>query len=153
MSQTPAVRDDVTVAEAINVLWNAVRQFHIVFDQPHPDQPTMQTPDLTKRRADWIEEEKDELLAAETVEDQADAYIDGIYFNLGGLVELGILPGRLLELVQEANMAKRHIVNGELVVVKNASGKVLKPADWVDPTPKQRAEVARQVRETPLRLK
>lgn len=138
------------LAEALNTLFHAVRGFHLAFDQPAPDVPTLQTPAQVDRRAEWIEEEKDELKAATTIEDQADAYMDGIYFNLGGLVELGVLPGRLLEFVHEANMAKLHLINGELVAVKNEIGKVVKPKDWVDPTPKQRAEVARQVRETPL---
>lgn len=143
--QTPS-----PLAAAINTMFFAVRDFHNAFDQPAPNVPTLQTPDLVSRRADWIDEEKGELKVAKTVEDQADAYMDGIYFNLGGLVELGVLPGRLLELVHEANMAKRHLINGELVAVKSETGKVIKPADWVDPTPKQKAEVARQMRETPL---
>lgn len=146
----PFVRPDVTVADALNVLFFAVREFHKTFDQPAPDVPTMQTPDLVERRADWIDEEKQELREAKTIEDQADAYIDGIYFNLGGLVELGVLPGAILALAHDANLAKRHNVNGVLTVVKNEAGKVLKPADWVDPTPKQRAEVARQIAERPL---
>ena len=146
----PAVRRDVTVAEALNVLFFAVRDFHTTFEQPAPSVPTMQTPDLVERRGDWIVEEKEEVAEATTIEDQADGYIDGIYFNLGGLVELGVLPGELLALAHEANMAKRHKVNGVLTVVKNDAGKVLKPADWQDPTPAQKAEVRRQQVELPL---
>ena len=144
------IRPDVSVAEALNVLFYAVREFHKTFDQPAPDVPTMQTPDLVARRGDWIVEEKEEVAEATTVEDQADGYIDGIYFNLGGLVELGVLPGELLELAHKANMAKRHTIDGKLTVVKNEQGKVLKPADWVDPTPAQRAEVQRQMQALPL---
>lgn len=144
------VRRDVSVEEALNVLFFAVRQFHQTFDQPAPDVPTMQTPDLVERRGHWIVEEKVEVAEATTIEDQADGYVDGIYFNLGGLVELGVLPGALLALAHTANMAKRHTIDGVLTVVKNETGKVLKPVGWQDPTPAQKAEVQRQIGRRPL---
>jgi len=145
----------------------AVRAFHIAFGQPAPDAPTSQTLEQADRRAAWIREEADELQddTAQNLYDpsefddvndayeaevdlitvQADAYIDGLYFNLGGLVELGLDPEPLFQIVQDANMAKRHLVNGELVAVKNGMGKVIKPEGWQDPHSLLRAEVERQI--------
>jgi predicted HAD superfamily Cof-like phosphohydrolase len=146
----------------------AVRAFHIAFGQPAPDVPSPQTQEQADRRAAWIREEADELsedtasvvyfdapefadvndayqAKVDLITVQADAYIDGIYFNLGGLVELGIDPDPLFQIVQDANMAKRHLVNGELVAVKNDQGKVIKPEGWQDPHLLLRAEIDRQI--------
>ena len=110
--------------------WNAVRQFHKTFGHPAPDSPTMQTTDLVSRRAGWLVEEVNELGDATTITEQADAYLDIIYFALGGLVELGIEPSPIFDLVQNANMAK---VWPDGSVRVNETGKVLKPEGWEAP--------------------
>ena len=128
---------------AIDPAWQDVRAFHLAFSHPAPDTPTLMDPDMANRRAAWIEEEAQELREATTIEDQADAFIDVIYFALGGLVNLGVQPGPLWDIVQAANMAKlwpdgrpRH---------REGDGKVVKPDGWQDPGPKLAAEVLRQM--------
>lgn len=134
---------------SIDALFRQVREFHKIMDQPHPDVPTMQTIDLVRRRSAWIISEVVELNEAETVEDQADAYIDIAYFSLGGLVELGVIPGALWAAAHGANMAK---VWPDGFPRKQPDGKIIKPPGWVDPTPAQKAEVVRQLIEMPLRF-
>ena len=128
---------------AIDRAWQDVRAFHLAFSHPAPPAPTLMDPDMAQRRAAWIEEEAQELREATTIEDQADAFIDVIYFALGGLVNLGVQPGPLWDIVQAANMAKlwpdgrpRH---------RESDGKVIKPDGWEDPGPKLAAEVKRQM--------
>lgn len=131
----------------IDSLFHQVRAFHTVMDQPHPSAPCLQSTDLIERRMNWIDSEQTELREAQTVEDQADAYIDIIYFSLGGLVEIGVIPGELWTLAHTANMAK---VWPDGTVRKLADGKIIKPDGWVDPTPLQKAAVVRQIAELPL---
>jgi predicted HAD superfamily Cof-like phosphohydrolase len=137
---------------SIDRAWEDVRAFHLAFGQPAPEAPELLHADLVHRRANWIEEETDELREAATVTEQADAFVDIIYFALGGLVDLGVRPERLWDIVQNANMAKlwpdgrpRH---------RAGDGKVMKPDGWQDPGPLLEAEIERQRREgalTPLR--
>lgn len=68
----------------------SVRAFHHAFSHPAPAEPATQPLDRAKKRASWIIEEAEELRAAATLVDQADAVVDAFYFNLGGLVELGV---------------------------------------------------------------
>ncbi len=132
----------------IDRAWEDVRAFHLAFGHPAPEAPELLHADLVERRAAWIEEEADELREAATVAEQADAFIDIIYFALGGLVNLGVRPERLWDIVQAANMAKlwpdgapRH---------RPGDGKVVKPDGWQDPGPLLEAEVDRQRREGAL---
>lgn len=123
-----------------------VKEFNVAFEQRNPDLPSPQTMDEVVRRAKWVNDEVFELLEAKTLVDQADAYIDIAYFAIGGLVELGIKPEALWNIVHAANMAKLH--DGK--AVKSADGKVIKPEGWERPEPKLEAEVNRQVYEATL---
>lgn len=49
-------------------------------------------------------EEIAEFLVAPDIYEQADAMIDLIYFALGTLVEMGIKPDELFDIIQKANM-------------------------------------------------
>ena len=54
-------------------------------------------------------EEINEFLDAvkeQDIVEQADAMIDTIYFALGTLVEMGVQPEQLFDIVQHANMSK-----------------------------------------------
>lgn len=119
-----------------------VRDFHRVMGQPHPAKPTRQPLGRAKTRGKWIRTETHELTNARTIVDQADAYIDGLYFCLGGLVELGIDPSPLLEIAHAANMAK---VQPDGTVHRRADGKIIKPEGWVAPEPLMAAEIERQI--------
>lgn len=56
--------------------------------------------------------------------------IDVIYFALGTLVEMGIEPDELFNIVQNANMSKL-FPDGKPHY--NEIGKVIKPEGWEDP--------------------
>lgn len=121
-----------------------VRGFHQVMGQPAPSEPTLQPYAHARRRSEWIKDECDELTDPEkqTIVDQADAYLDIIYFGIGGLVEIGILPQSLMDIVNEANLAK---VWPDGTVHRREDGKIIKPPGWVAPEPKLLAEVNRQI--------
>jgi predicted HAD superfamily Cof-like phosphohydrolase len=126
----------------LNALWGDVRKFHVAFDHPAPATPTMQPLAKANVRSQWIKEECEELVDARTLVDQADAYIDIIYFAVGGLVELGIKPQPLWDFVQGANMAK---LGPDGKPIKDATGKTRKPEGWVGPEAKMIEEIRRQV--------
>ena len=107
-----------------------VMDFHQTFGHPINIRPTLQPEDRAHARADWLIEEANELKEAKTIAEQADAYIDSIYFAIGGLVELGVVPNPLWKAVQAANMAK---VWPDGTVHRNEIGKVLKPDGWSAP--------------------
>jgi predicted HAD superfamily Cof-like phosphohydrolase len=123
-----------------------VREFHQAFDHPIADHPKLMDYTRACIRAKWMREELEEFLDVEkqTIVDQCDAMLDLIYFALGTLVEIGVLPQSLMDIVQHANMSKLHNIDGVLTVVKNDLGKVQKPEGWVAPEPLLSAEVSRQ---------
>jgi len=124
-------------------LINDVRAFHeVLAPELIGHAPRLQTPERANGRADWLIEEADELRMAGTIADQADAYIDSIYFAIGGLVDLGIDPQPLWDIVHAANMAK---IWPDGSVKRRADGKVIKPEAWRDPGPLLKAEVERQI--------
>jgi predicted HAD superfamily Cof-like phosphohydrolase len=154
----------------MNKHYEQVRQFHAAFGAPAADVPAMAskgegdaaalagraTEELAGQmkaaslqgqggralaRASWMTEEIGEFLAADTVEDQADALIDLIYFALGTFVEMGLAPEKLFEIVHAANMAK---LGPEGKPIYNEQGKVSKPEGWQAPEPLLIAEINRQ---------
>lgn len=130
-----------------NEWWNWVREFQLAFNHPAPDKPTMLTKERIEKRNSWMLEECEEMAVAETLEDQVDAAIDKLYFALGDLVELGVEPHNLLEIVQKANMGKLHEVDGKMVPVYKEDGKVKKPDNWEKdfaPEAKLKKEIKRQ---------
>lgn len=122
--------------------YDAVRDFHITFGHPYSDTPIMQSQDCAEARANWIIEEAEEVRDATTIYERADGYIDAIYFGLGGLVEMGIDPDPLFQLVQAANMAK---VWPDGTVHKREDGKILKPPGWQAPDEQIAEEINRQL--------
>jgi predicted HAD superfamily Cof-like phosphohydrolase len=134
---------------SIDRAWDDVRAFHLAVGYPGPDAPALLAPVAAECRASWIEEEAQELREATTIEDQADAFIDVIYFAIGGLVNLGVRPGPLWDIVQSANMAK--LWPDGRPRFREGDGKVIKPKGWEDPGPKLAAEIRRQLAETGAR--
>ena len=84
-----------------------------------------------------------EFLAARSVPDQADAMIDLIYFAVGTLVEMGVRPETLFDIVHAANMTKLW-PDGKPRFRED--GKTVKPPAWVDPHDALREEIERQAR-------
>lgn len=98
---------------------------------------------LTKERKDWtvcaLREEIDELDQATTLEDQADALIDLLYFVLGRFHEMGIAYGQAFEEVHDANMTK---TKGMLAKRQHSDGNdAVKPEGFQPPTHAELAEL------------
>jgi predicted HAD superfamily Cof-like phosphohydrolase len=119
-----------------------VKKFHEAFKHPVNEKPTMLEIGRLIQRNKWVIEELDEAEVAEDVVGQADAMIDAIYFLLGTLVEMGVKPQAVFEIVQEANMAK---IFPDGKPRWNEVNKVIKPEGWVAPEPKIEAEIKRQI--------
>ncbi len=122
--------------------WEKVRSFHKVFGHPIGKKPQMLSPDRIGPRCDWMREEIEEFIEAEDIPHQADAMIDLIYFALGTLVEMGVKPDSLFDIVQGANMKK---IWADGRVKHREDGKVIKPPEWVDPHEQLVAEIKRKV--------
>ena len=114
----------------MNKEWEAVRLFHEKFDHPFADKPKYMEADRARARYAWMLEEINEFIEADEIVEQADALIDTIYFALGTLVEMGIKPEALFNVVQEANMSKLW-PDGKPHF--NEMGKTIKPEGWQDP--------------------
>jgi predicted HAD superfamily Cof-like phosphohydrolase len=121
-----------------------MRDIHVKFDTPAPDEPVLMSPNAVNRRAEWIQEEVDELLEAETIEEQTDAWIDIIVFAVGGLVEQGVVPGPIMSIVLKSQYDKLW-EDGQPRF--RADGKWIKPPTWTDPKPLIEAEIKRQIDE------
>ena len=122
--------------------WRQVREFHEAFNHPVKDRPTFLDPERAHARAEWMKEEIAEFLQAQDVVGQADAMIDLMYFCLGTMVEMGVNPEPLFEIVQNANMAKLW-PDGKPRYRED--GKILKPEGWEPPEPKLKEEIERQL--------
>jgi predicted HAD superfamily Cof-like phosphohydrolase len=61
---------------------------------------------------------------------------------LGTLVEMGVQPEALFEIVHEANMSK--LWPDGKVHVRESDGKVVKPPTWQDPYPLLAAAITQQ---------
>lgn len=99
-----------------------------------------------KRRASYILEELAEFMGAKTVEDQADALTDMMYFILGTFTLMGIKPENIFEVVAQANLGK---IQPDGTVLRDSQGKITKPEGWKEtyaPEGKIRAEIKRQER-------
>lgn len=107
-----------------------VFRFNKTFGHPYSKTPVLQPVDRVNARSEWIIEEVVELGEAKTIYEQADAYLDIMYFAVGGLVEMGIDPAHIWPLVQAANMAKQ-FPDGS--VQRREDGKIMKPPGWTAP--------------------
>jgi predicted HAD superfamily Cof-like phosphohydrolase len=121
--------------------WEKVRLFHEKFNHPVGDKPRTMDKERARKRYNWMLEEINEFLEAVETDDiveEADAMIDVIYFALGTLVEMGIKPDQLFEIVQNANMSKLW-EDGKPHYAED--GKTIKPATWEDPHDKLSAVI------------
>lgn len=117
----------------MNKEWEEVKLFHEKFNHPVSEQPRCMELERAKKRYNWMKEEIDEFIEAveeNDIVEQADAMIDVMYFALGTLVEMGIKPDELFEIVQCANMSKLW-EDGKPHY--NDEGKTIKPVTWKDP--------------------
>ena len=121
--------------------FDQVAEFHRRFGHPVADRPRLLKSPRSDVRVAWMREEIDEFVESKDVVDQADAMIDLIYFALGTLVEMGVRPGPLFDIVHGANMAKLWPDGAPRV---REDGKTIKPPTWRDPFESLRAEIERQ---------
>lgn len=141
-SSMPVAEEPEEIAHSLDACADAVREFHIAFNHPVAESPINLSDERAIKRSSWMLEELTEFTTAETVVDRADAMIDLIYFALGTLVEMGVQPGKLFDIVQAANMAKLHADGRPRYREDN---KVIKPEGWVAPEPQIAAEIERQI--------
>lgn len=120
-----------------------VREFHEKFGSPHKDIPELVPVDRVEKRYNWMLEEINEFKEAKSLDEQADAMIDLIYFALGTMVEMGVKPEELFDIVHRANMSKLW----EDGKPRMKDTKVMKPPTWVDPKPLLIEAIQRQSRE------
>ena len=118
----------------LNEEFEKVKEFHEVFAIPVSGTPVKLTEQRAKFRAGFMLEEIEEFTESDNIYDQADAMIDLIYFALGTLVEMGVKPKEIFDIVQNANMSK--IWDDGKPRYRDGDGKVLKPPSWEDPFPK-----------------
>jgi len=118
-----------------------VKDFHRAFNHLISETPVLLSEREAQNRAGFMREEIDEFMESENVCDQADAMIDLIYFALGTLVQMGVKPKEIFDIVHNANMTK--IWDDGLVHHRESDGKVIKPPSWEDPYPKIKAAIER----------
>lgn len=114
----------------LNQAWEKVRDFHRAFGHPYSDLPRRLPEDRVRARAKWMREEVEEFCTAGSLVDQADSMIDLIYFALGTLVEMGVRPEELFDVVHQSNMEKLW-PDGKPHYDRD--GKVVKPNGWQEP--------------------
>jgi len=129
---------------SLNDPFNKVREFHLAFSHDCPEGPALLPEPRVAKRYNWMHEELEEFRQASSIHDQADAMVDLIYFALGTLVEMGVRPGRLFDIVHDANM-KKLWPDGKVHYAED--GKVIKHPSWQPPEPQLIQEIDRQVQE------
>jgi len=102
-----------------------------ILGMPIPDEPTRLDPERKLWTQGALSEELTEFMDAKTLEDEADALLDLMYFAGGRLIEMGFCPGAAFEEVHAANMAKER---GELSKRPHSKGfDAIKPEGWTPP--------------------
>lgn len=129
----------------MNRQYGLVSDFQTKMGQPVADKPTQMQFVRREQRFNYMAEELDEFIHAKTVVDQADAMIDLIYLAVGTMVELGVKPESLFEIVHNANMSK--LWSDGKPKLNPETGKVIKPPTFVRPEPLLEAEIERQLKE------
>jgi predicted HAD superfamily Cof-like phosphohydrolase len=128
----------------MNNLYDKVKEFHAVFNHPISERPSFLPRERTDRRAAWLLEEIQEFVSSNDVCEQVDAMIDLIYFALGTLVEMGVRPGKIFDIVHAANMAKLQPDGRPLF---DMDGKIIKPPGWQSPEGAIVVEIENQIAE------
>ena len=123
----------------INEEFEKVKDFHRMFNHRVKETPVFLPEEQVKNRVEFMREEIQEFIDSENVYDQTDAMIDLIYFALGTLVEMGVKPKEIFDIVHNANMTK--VWADGKVRYREDNGKVIKPPEWEDPYPKIKAAI------------
>ena len=121
----------------MNNEFNKVKEFQVIANQPISEKPKMLDIERVNVRYRWMKEELDEFVAAKDLVEQTDAMIDLMYFALGTMVEMGVEPDSVFDIVHKANMSK--LKNSRVLYDKN--GKVRKSGNWHSPYHKIKREI------------
>ena len=121
-----------------------MREFTMAYKDDLPTRPQHMIAEDVAFIRQMVNDEMDELMAAQTVTEQADALVDAIYYICDCAVRNGINLDPIFDIVHNANMQK--VVNGK-VVRREEDGKILKPEGWEDPALKLEKEMTRQAHE------
>lgn len=106
-------------------------QLEVLGGEQSPQGPLALSGDAKRHRLNFLHEEVAEFDRAETLEDQADALIDLVYFALGALHHMGVPAGPVWDEVHARNMQKRlgTVAKRALPGMKDA----VKPEGWTAP--------------------
>ena len=110
-----------------------VKNFHLVFQQPIRNEPTLLSTEERMLRVGLIDEEADELHRALTTENlvgSADALGDLLYVTYGTAVQMGIPIDEVFAEIHRSNMTKLD-ENGKPIFRED--GKVLKGPNFQPP--------------------
>jgi len=99
-----------------------------VLGHDFPDKPTVLKGETKSDLVYRVLEELNEFIVADTIEDQADALGDAIYFLLGGAHRAGLDFQRVWDEIQRANMDK---AKGK--TKRGSEDDAAKPSDWKEP--------------------
>ncbi|QDP53510.1 MAG: putative deoxynucleotide monophosphate kinase [Prokaryotic dsDNA virus sp.] len=121
-----------TAATWVQKYLQLTHQFNAdIIGLPIPETPSRLDPDRKKWAEGALSEELTEFIDADTLEDEVDALLDLVYFALGRVIEMGIVPGAAFEEIHATNMGK---VRGELSKRPHAKGyDAVKPEGWTPP--------------------
>jgi len=127
----------------VNRAYEQVKAFHQAFGVPAAETPDMLSTDRVIKRSAWMLEEIQEFLVSQDIYAQADAMIDLMYFALGTMVEMGVQPEALFDIVHQANMDKLW-PDGKPHY--GPDSKVIKPSTWRTPDEAMQAEIIQQMK-------
>lgn len=135
-----AQRADYLVEELVEFLWASVSGNESKF--------ATLVSDLVESvvKAEAKCNEKGEFPQEEILLHQTDALNDINYINYGSIVETGVNPKPIFEIIQNANMAKLD-ENGQ-PILHPVTNKIMKPEGWEEnfkPEPLIKAEIERQI--------
>jgi predicted HAD superfamily Cof-like phosphohydrolase len=91
----------------VNKQWEMVKEFHLKYSHEIGKIPKKLTDKQVDIRYEYLQEELDEFMAAETLVEQYDALLDLGYFLLGTLVMMNLPFDEGFKIVHEANMTKK----------------------------------------------
>lgn len=114
-----------------NKVWNFNNQ---VIQYPFPKQPEALGADRVKWAQDILGEELLELGEAKTAAQQADAFIDFVYFAVGRLCEMGLSAEQIDIAFERVHLANMEKVSGRKPGRSDGLGfDAIKPLGWKDP--------------------
>lgn len=115
----------------VHMIWDVRRFNEEIIGLPISDPPARLDVRRKQHACDHLQEELNEFGLATTLMDEVDALIDLAYVALGRIVEMGLSPLPLFDMVHAANMRR---VRGSNATRPNATGfDAVKPEGWEAP--------------------